>query len=63
MAADYDSKDTFEEWNREWMRDKNPNNFMLYIPHWLLLLAAVPPWCALLLWRAKRRKRAIAIAE
>lgn len=33
----------------------------IFIPHWLLLLAVAVPWAALLLWRAWRRKRAIAL--
>jgi len=27
------------------------------IPHWLILLAIALPWSALLVWRARRRKR------
>ena len=35
-----------------------PGAWALFIPHWLLLLTVVVPWTALLLWRARRRKRA-----
>ena len=31
----------------------------VFIPHWLVLLSVALPWSALLLWRAKRRKRAV----
>lgn len=33
-------------------------SWQLVAPHWLLLLAFVLPWSSLLLWRARRRKRA-----
>ena len=33
-------------------------DWRLFIPHWLLLLIFAIPWAALLLWRARRRKRA-----
>ena len=29
----------------------------IFVPHWLLLLAVALPWTALVLWRARRRKR------
>jgi hypothetical protein len=38
--------------------DEPPGYWILFIPHWLLLLAVALPWLALLLWRARRRQRA-----
>ena len=35
----------------------------LHIPHWLILLAAIIPWLALLGWRARRRKKRMTNAE
>lgn len=32
-----------------------------FLPYWLILLAVAFPWLGLLLWRARRRKRAHAI--
>jgi hypothetical protein len=29
----------------------------IFVPYWLLLLAVALPWTALVLWRARRRKR------
>lgn len=34
-----------------------PDHYTVFLPHWLLLLAVSIPWSALLLWRARRRKR------
>ena len=39
------------------------NSRVWFAPHWLLLLAVALSWSALLLWRARRRKRAAGIAE
>jgi hypothetical protein len=36
-----------------------PELWALFIPHWLLLLTVALPWSALLLWRARRWKRAV----
>ena len=33
----------------------------LYLPHWLFLIPVILPWSALLLWRARRRKRALTL--
>lgn len=32
--------------------------WLLFIPHWLILLGVVIPWGALLYWRVKRRRKA-----
>jgi len=37
-------------------RMADPDHWMIFIPHWILLLAATLPWFALLFWRARRRK-------
>lgn len=33
-------------------------NWVLFIPHWLLLLAVALPWSGLLVWRAGRMRKA-----
>jgi hypothetical protein len=46
------------KWKR-FIVELNPaTHWFLVIPHWLLLLTVALPWTALLLWRARRRKRA-----
>ena len=35
----------------------------LMVPHWLILLSFALSWSALLLWRTRSRKRALAISE
>jgi hypothetical protein len=35
------------------------DSWLLFIPHWLILLAIALPWTGLLLWRARRRKRVL----
>ena len=39
------------------MRYHSAEEWLLVIPHWLLLLAVALPWLALLVWRARRRAR------
>ena len=34
-------------------------SWLLFIPHWLILIAVALPWAAMLLWRARRRKSII----
>ena len=36
-----------------------PGDWQLYLPHWILLSAFVPLWLALLVWRARHRKRKV----
>lgn len=36
---------------------KHPGDWQLFIPHWLMLLAVALLWSALLLGRARRRKK------
>jgi hypothetical protein len=40
------------------MRHRPVKDWELFIPYWLILLAVAVPWLALLIWRARRRKRA-----
>ena len=35
-----------------------PDSWSLYLPYWIILLTLLPPWSLLLLWRARRLKRA-----
>jgi hypothetical protein len=35
-------------------------DWALFLPHWLILLALLIPWIALLAWRARRMKRGLA---
>ena len=35
-----------------------PGSWSLHLPYWLILLALLIPWSLLLLWRARRLKRA-----
>ena len=41
------------------MRYNKVGDWRLFIPHWLILLTVAALWLALLLWRARRRKRTI----
>jgi len=40
------------------MRTYPRDHVKLMVPHWLLLLAAAPPWFGLLFWRASRHRKA-----
>lgn len=51
-SPEFDSLDSF--WRREPL-----GSWAFGIPHWLLLLAVALPWTALLLWRARRRRKII----
>ena len=42
-----------------WMHFRPPEDWLLVLPHWLFLLAVALPWAGLLLWRAKRIRKAI----
>ena len=35
-----------------------PGSWTLYLPYWIILLARLPAWSLLFLWRARRLKRA-----
>jgi uncharacterized membrane protein YhaH (DUF805 family) len=37
----------------------SPEEWVLFIPLWLILLSVFIPWAALLLGRARRRKRSL----
>lgn len=39
------------------MKRRDAEAWLVFVPHWLLLLAAVFPWTGLMYWRARRRKR------
>ena len=41
-----------------WMHTRPPEDWLLVLPHWLLLLAVALPWTGLLIWRARRIRRA-----
>ncbi|QJE97986.1 hypothetical protein [Luteolibacter luteus] len=36
-----------------WMHIRPPEDWLLVLPHWLILLAVALPWFLLLLWRAR----------
>ena len=40
------------------MTRRDPQAWLLFIPHWLILLAVILPWAVLLRWQAQRRKQA-----
>jgi hypothetical protein len=35
------------------------DDWQLFLPHWVLLLAVALPWLGLFVWRARRRARAV----
>ena len=37
-------------------RDSPPEDWMLFIPYWLILLTVATAWLGLLFWRSRRRK-------
>jgi heme A synthase len=39
----------------------NDGSWILFVPHWLILLTVAAVWIALLLWRASRRRKAAAL--
>ena len=41
------------------MTRRDPQAWLIFIPHWLTLLAVIFPWTALLFWRSRRRKMAL----
>lgn len=43
------------------MTHRSSLEWIFFLPYWLILLAVAFPWLGLLLWRARRRKRAHAI--
>ena len=45
------------------MRVESSRSWVLFIPHWMILLTFALLWAALLLWRARRRKKAMTNAE
>jgi len=44
------------------MARRKPEAWLVFIPHWLLLLAVALPWSILLFWRARWRKQAVLLA-
>ena len=53
---DVQSPGTYRE-GLEWMMARrDPEAWLVFIPHWLFLLAVALPWAALLAWRARRRR-------
>lgn len=46
-----------------WLLMGRKDNWQLFIPHWLILLAVALPWLGLLFWRARRRRTAIKESE
>lgn len=52
----FGSRQTARE-NIIWTLNQNgPQGSVLYLPHWLLLLACALPWSGLLLWRTRRMR-------
>jgi hypothetical protein len=45
------------------MTRRDPQAWLIFIPHWLILLAVILPWAALLRWQAQRRKLALSEAS
>jgi hypothetical protein len=43
---------------RHYLRFQPPTEWVFFIPHWMLLLVFVVPWSGVLVWRARRRRRA-----
>ena len=39
-----------------------PGSWTLYLPHWCLIAGMLPLWLGLLVWRARRRRKAAAAA-
>jgi hypothetical protein len=58
-----EEKLTYHQWIAGHQQGRPPEDWVLMIPHWLLLLAVAVPWVALLLWRARRVRRASAISQ
>jgi len=54
---------TAHEFARTVVDTSRPSSWVLFIPHWLILLAVALPWTALLFWRARRRATAGATPE
>lgn len=52
-------EETFFAFVREGMAYSPPDTWVLFLPHWTLLLVVVALWAALLVWRARLRKRII----
>jgi len=44
-------------WYRAALRHRLSGCWILFIPHWLLLLGVLLPWTGLLVWRARRHKQ------
>ena len=57
-----DDSATFEEWTKRGWNTLPVGSWQLCIPTWLILLAVAIPWTALMLWRVRRRKRAVLTA-
>ena len=55
--ADHTGRDLKSRLESSWSLD--PGFWSLFIPHWLLVTCATLLWSGLLLWRARRMKRAV----
>ena len=50
---------TWVDW-LEWSMTSEPKeDWLLVLPYWLILLTCAVPWCGLLIWRARRRRRGV----
>jgi hypothetical protein len=57
VAAGEDASWGYHEGEAFFMRVKPRENWLLFIPHWLVLIAFVAPWSGFLIWRVRRMKR------
>lgn len=58
IPLDYDPSGTYRQNLERMMTRRAPEAWLVFIPHWLPLLAFALPWSGLLLWRARRHRRA-----
>lgn len=61
LRDDEEPSQYMEEWHRWWISSQPRNVRLTRVPLWLPLLAFIALWLGLLFWRARRRRRVIAL--
>jgi len=55
--------ETYAGRTRRYLANQHAGAWLVFIPHWMILLAAALSWTGLLGWRARRRGRGMAVLK